>query len=219
MNYPTNLPNVANAKLPATYEAAKASLTECTRVDECADWANKAEAMAAYARMSEDETLRKMCDRIQARALRRCGELLKIHNAQGRRTDQPLDGSGHKSQQEVGAEAGLSERQQKTAVRISNVSEADFERQVESDSPPTVTALAEQGKKTRVIDLTEGRDHEEYAMATQAQGRLHEFAAFASKTDPAAVARGSSPTETKEMRKQIAIVDGWLDVLITRLES
>ena len=34
-------------------------------------------ALASYARPSEDDELEKMCRRIQARALERCGELLK----------------------------------------------------------------------------------------------------------------------------------------------
>ena len=33
--------------------------------------------MASYARQAKDESLRKQADRIQARAIRRCGELLK----------------------------------------------------------------------------------------------------------------------------------------------
>ena len=50
----------------------------------------------------------------------------------------------------------MSERQQVTAIRVANVPVADFERQVDSPKPPTVTALAEQGKKATprpVIDL------------------------------------------------------------------
>jgi hypothetical protein len=46
-------------------------------MDECQQWADKAEALASYAKQSKDDSLRKMCDRIQARAIRRCGELLK----------------------------------------------------------------------------------------------------------------------------------------------
>lgn len=53
------------------------SLAGCARIDECQDWANKAKALANYARQSKDDTLRKMADHIQARAIRRCGESLK----------------------------------------------------------------------------------------------------------------------------------------------
>lgn len=58
--------------------------------------------------------------------------------------------------QAAGEEAGLSKHQQVQAIRVANVPDADFERQVESPNPPTVTKLAEQGKKAAprpVIDL------------------------------------------------------------------
>jgi rubrerythrin len=69
--------SIVDAKLPAVYESAKLALSECSRIDECKDWANKAEALASYARQADDDTLRNMAIRIQARAIRRCGELLK----------------------------------------------------------------------------------------------------------------------------------------------
>ncbi len=58
--------NIARAKLPASYDAARAALAKCDRIDECQDWANKAEALASYARMADDDTLRKHADRIRA---------------------------------------------------------------------------------------------------------------------------------------------------------
>lgn len=42
------------------------------------------------------------------------------------------------------AEAGLSEHQAKTAVRVANVPADEFEKAIESDSPPTVTRLADE---------------------------------------------------------------------------
>lgn len=72
---------IQEAPLPAVYERAAQALAECTRIDECQDWADKAEALASYARQSKDDSLRKMADRIQARAIRRCGELLREQEA------------------------------------------------------------------------------------------------------------------------------------------
>ena len=68
---PANLPDVANARLPATYEAAKTALANCARIDECQGWADKMAALASYARQVKDDELRKMADRIKARAIRR----------------------------------------------------------------------------------------------------------------------------------------------------
>ncbi len=73
----TALPSISDARLPASYERAKSALAECSRIDECKEWADKAEALASYAKQAKDDGLRILADRIQARAINRCGELLK----------------------------------------------------------------------------------------------------------------------------------------------
>ena len=75
-------------------------------------------------------------------------------------------GAGPKveTRKSVGEAAGMSERQVKTAVRVASVPTEDFEKQVESATPPTVTALAQQGTKPAarpVVDL-KGRDPAEF---------------------------------------------------------
>ena len=56
---PAQLPSIANAQLPEKYEAAKTALAECARIDECKDWADKAHAMASYAKQADDDSLHK----------------------------------------------------------------------------------------------------------------------------------------------------------------
>jgi hypothetical protein len=137
------------AVLPVTYERAKVALAECDRVDECQDWANKAEALASYAKQAEDSTMRQFADRIQARAIRRCGELLKTFQSDGGRPAKTTVGTresfGPRSQREAASEAGLSPHKELQAVRVSNIPEPVFESAVESENPPTVTKLAEMG--------------------------------------------------------------------------
>ena len=73
---------------------------------------------------------------IQARAVRRCGELLKQFD--GRGEHRKKDGVGLSSQSEIASAVGISERQAKTAVRVANVAAVEgTERHV------TVTKLAE----------------------------------------------------------------------------
>lgn len=91
----TTLPSIIDARLPASYERAKQALVECSRIDECQEWADKAEALASYAKQAKDDQLRVMADRIQARAIRRCGELLKTFDARG--GDRSKTEAGHGS--------------------------------------------------------------------------------------------------------------------------
>jgi hypothetical protein len=148
---PSDMPPVAKAKLPATYEGAKVALAACSRLDECQDWADKAEALASYAKQAQDEELRKMADRIQPRAIRRCGELLQqIQAASGTRTDlEPGPAAPTRSQ--VAREAGLTRHQHHTAVRVARLPDPEFESAVEDDDPATVTALAQRGTTPKAL--------------------------------------------------------------------
>jgi hypothetical protein len=109
------LPAINDAQLPATYVRAITALSECSSLDECKSWADKSAALASYARQSKDDSMRKMAERIQARAIRRAGELLKqIMPKQGARTDLELrDGDDPMSRKQAADDAGLSERQRK----------------------------------------------------------------------------------------------------------
>lgn len=75
--------NAATARLPQTYESAKSALSQCVALDECKSWADKAAALASYAKQANDEELMKMATRIRDRAIRRAGELLAQINGQG----------------------------------------------------------------------------------------------------------------------------------------
>src|SRR4051794_38678196 len=74
---------VKAARLPENYEAAKRAIAECERLDECNDWADKAAAIASYARQADDTELEDYAMRIRLRAQRRLGELLRAYDARG----------------------------------------------------------------------------------------------------------------------------------------
>ena len=200
---PSGLPSVHNAKLPKMYEGAKEALAECSRIDECADWANKAEALASYAKQAGDESLRKTADRIQARAIRRCGELLKEIRPAKNQHEVKVRASGGAptSRTQAAKDAGLSRDQRVAALRVASVPAADFEEAVESEVPPTVTELAARGTKRQLVDL-EGRDPKEFAASTDAQGHIRRLADCAEKIKPAVVARGAFPAERKALKRQ-----------------
>lgn len=211
------LPDIDTARLPVVYEAALTALAECSRIDECQSWADKAEAMASYAKQAKDDSMRKMADRIQSRAIRRCGELLKqIEPATG--AHRKSDGADTLSRKQAATDAGLSNRQRVTALRVANVPETEFNEAVESDNPPTVTKLAEIGTKKRkpLVDLGD-IPPADYARATEAQGTLRRYAAFCEKHDPVKIAKAYQPHEVAALRQYIATIDSWNDRFITNL--
>lgn len=220
---PATMPSHDGARLPQTYEAAKNALAECQAVDECKDWADKAAALASYARQSEDIELERMAARIRARAMRRAGELLKqIEPGQGARDGKRQDAADPPlNRTTIAREAGMSERQQKTALRVANVPEAEFNKQVDSPTPPTLTALSEQGKQRREPPNPEtwlkGRDPVAFNKALHFVALIEEYAAELGKADIEAILPNLDERQAKKVRKHVAAIDGIHDIIATRI--
>jgi hypothetical protein len=218
------VPNANDAKLPASYEAAKTALTNCASIDECQTWADKAAALASYAKQSKDEELMKMATRIRDRAIRRAGELLKqIEPATGKNNQYEQvkggDAPTFHSRTEAAEAAGMSKHQQVQAIRVANVPQADFDRQVESDRPPTVTKLAEQGVKAAprpVIDL-KGRDPSEFNRSLHFVAEFEAYQRAIEKLDITTILPVLIESERARIRKAIAAIDAVHDRIITRI--
>ena len=215
--------NTSEARLPASYEAAKQALANCEQIDECVTWADKAAALASYAKQAKDDELMKRSTRIRDRAIRRAGELLKqiepAHGANqniGRGTSPIVQ-----TRKQAASDAGLSPDQAKQAIRVANVPAEEFERQVESENPPTVTKLAEQGKQAApaakpVIDL-KGRDPADFNKALHFVAEFEAYQRSIEKIDTDAVLSVLNDSERARVRKAIAAIDAVHDRIITRI--
>lgn len=207
-NLPTSV-DIAHAKLPQVYEAAKQALAQCTRVDECKDWADKAIALASYARQADDDTLVNHARRIQARAVRRCGELLGEFDGRGR-PPKKIDPEGNilpPSKRQAAAGAGLSEKQQARAVAVANVPQEEFDAAVDSDSPPTVTELSKQGVHPR--EVVGDSPPESFSAATDLIGAINRLADFCESNEAKEVARGVKPREVAHLRNRVHSIEQW----------
>lgn len=226
-----------SARLPQTYEAAKVALTECAQVDECQDWADKAAALASYAKQAEDDTLYKTAIRIQARALKRAGELLLQFDARGGdRSKSEGAPTSAQSRQQVASDAGMSRHQQVTAVRVARVPAREFEAVVESEAPPTVTKLAAAGTarrqpsaaaparepEPRIVSPPAPSAHPAFQQATYILGRLRagDLTGFCRSHQPAFVAAAVQPyDDIPAMRKAATEISAWLATFAANLKE
>ena len=144
----------------------------------------------------------------------RCGELLKEiapalnqHDAE----DRARVGT-HPSRKQAAKEAGLSDNQQKTVIRVANVPSEDFEAQVESEDPPTVTELAEQGKAAfrakHGFDPPE--DPKAFAAATEVMGTLRLLSEYFDQHSPELVSAGLSAKEKPRVLNHSIQATTWL---------
>jgi hypothetical protein len=203
-NLVENVPAVTEPTLPATYEAARTAIAQCAKIDECKDWADKAAAMKAYAIMSHDRTLHNFALRIQLRAERRCGELSKAipsRNKRGR-ADELLGARKF----EVLEAAGVSRNQAYQAETIAGIPQADFDAQVDSDRPPTVTQLVKGGATKR--PQSEDAEAREIAKATDV---IRAFALFCEKTDPGRIVDALSGRARADLQRHFSTIDQWLN--------
>jgi hypothetical protein len=220
----SNLPAVRDAMLPAKYEAAKTALAECSQIDECKSWADKAAALASYAKQAQDDSLEKYALKVRARAIRRAGELLQqIEPQSGMRTDKPRGDTSPRleTRKSAAEEAGISNDQRKQALRIANVPAKDFEQMVEAEKPATITELADKGKQSKPKPLVDmkGRNPEDFKKATWAIGHFVDAVEFMADADIEAIIRGLDEQEKKTMIQNIKYYGAWLAVIKQKLEA
>ncbi len=213
-----SLPSIPDARLPKAYEAAQTALAQCQEVDECKEWADKAAALASYAKQAKDEGLERMAQRIRARAIRRAGELLnQIEPGQGARDGKREAGDHLPLRSDAAREVGFSSHQQKQAIRIAAVPEREFERQVESPKPATLTQLAAQGIKPRPLVDLKGRDPAQFNRALHFVGNFEEYLKALRRENIDAALPCLNPDERARLREAIDQIDAIHDRIMTRI--
>jgi hypothetical protein len=231
----------ARANFPAMYEAARRAVELCDSTDEVKGWADKHAALAAYARMRDDRDLHNYALRIQLRAERRYGQLHKqlfpnrskenlvqnrpsnpdhrqdadvpSGNPAEKRPDVRQDGTVPPvTGVQAAAQAGVTECQLKTSLRIAAVPEEDFNRQVENPNPPTKSQLAEQGRVRRVLELDPAAERFKAACSA-----LHQFTTFCDTHDAIETAQTFGADDVEMARRCVSTLDQWLDRFVTAL--
>jgi hypothetical protein len=204
------IPGLARARLPATYEVARHALAECDRIDECKSWSDKAAALASYARQARDYTLRMMAERIQARAVRRCGELLKeVPSGQGSRNQHGEVRDRGVTRRKAAHDAGLSERQKVTALRVATIPPPDFEALMEAEPPPTVTQLADLGRCPRVVEPP--TNHHGTEAGAKSRTMFATIRRFCEQNLPAELAKEFTSQDAQSLREFVAELERWLE--------
>lgn len=207
--------------LPATYTAAKSALAKCVKLDECREWANKADAMIAYGKQAKDTSMVDMATRIATRAMDRLGELIdEIPKAQGTRSDlvQPTTPS-EVTRKDAIKSAGLSVGQGLEAVRLARFKAAEpeeYEAMLENpEGPATRTEMAERGKQKRTPKAPPVKppehSHPQFRVALNVNGSIKDTAEQATKHDPKGLAEATRPDSIAGIIQGIDRLRSWLD--------
>lgn len=116
------------------YDAARSALAEAHRVDEVKDIRDKAQAMAAYARLAKDTAMVEWATEIKVRAERRAGEMLREAAERGERatpgTNQHARSSHDATTSPTLAAIGITRSQSSRWQKLAAIPEAKFEQAV-----------------------------------------------------------------------------------------
>ena len=130
--------------VPVEYEAACKALQACIDIDEAKYWADKADALAAWAKVYRDDKVGRQAKQLKLLAYRRIGELARELRPQGSAgSGKIIDGKklrgrlkGPKSLlREHGMPSGLAN----AATRLSRLPKSKFDEIVNQPVPPAPT--------------------------------------------------------------------------------
>lgn len=130
--------------LPVEYERACQALAECLTLDEAKYWANKADALAAWARIYHDDKCQRDAKALKLLAYRRMGEIASELRP-GKRV---AFGRGYGNfsgsapgQNALLREQGLTKEQSRHVQGIAKIDKPIFDQAVSSKKPPAPTTL------------------------------------------------------------------------------
>ena len=185
-----NNPPVNSVKLPIIYEDAIRDLIACQTLDEAKYFADKAEALAAYARIHCDKRLAIESKRLKLIAFRRMGQLAE-----------ELFPARAKGRFSILIKSGLTRAGAADARRLSAAKDDTFRHALNSARPPSPAQFRRN---------TAGTSDSWKAFAGGATGTRH-FMTFCRKHRARDVAIGIMPDEV-DLARAIAIeLSDWLD--------
>lgn len=183
--------------LPVEYEQAVTALQACCTLDETKYWSDKADALAAWAKIYRSDEASRKAKMLKLHAYRRMGELARELGKQSGGALPALQ------------DAGLRGYQARAAMTASRLPVREFNSLVNSEKPPSPSSL-------RLY--AEGRESSEawLTLSGRMQGSNNSFAgfrAFVRRHDAKELARGLSKDEAASAREGIEEITDWLDEL------
>jgi hypothetical protein len=187
--------------VPIEYEVAMRALTECTTLDESKYWSDKADALAAWAKIYHSDEAQRKAKLLKLHAYRRMGQLageLRPTNSLGGRT------GGSPGPISLLLEAGLKKQHAAAARKLSSLTERQFAGLLKHPVAPTTAAY------NLLSTEPAWRDLAKFAMTLRA---------FCRSNTPAQVVRAMDPKRKATALELARDLIEWFDEFEQRLEK
>jgi len=186
--------------LPHEYEQAICALRACTSIDESRYWSDKAEAIAAWAKIYRSKDADILAKRLKLHAYRRMGELAQELRPGSKK---PLT-KASPGPASLLRENGLSASQATDAVFVGRLHEKKFIDAVKREIPPSPTNLR--------LEHREGKYSDAYEFMLR-EAMFAQTARAIAKRDPKQIAKGLDDGECQRLYTMVCEVSEWFDAL------
>jgi hypothetical protein len=195
--------------VPVEYEQACKALEACQTLDEAKYWNDKADALAAWAKIYRDDDAGRKARALKLWAFRRMGELAAEIRPRSYLRAKGQRGGQNKGPQSLLAEHGLTKTQREAARALANSTKEQVAAMANLPRPPSPN-LGQLSRHNFRPEIRRGRwrgsDHPEWPAWSSAVGTLR---ASISRVDARVLAR--SIRNPPEVRAKIQPLIEWLD--------
>jgi len=203
-----------NASVPVVYEEACKALAACSTIDEGKYWADKAEALAAWAKIYKSDKAAVEAKRLKLHAYRRMGqiaeELRPTVSPSGTKGKQGASGRTNGALSLV-KEHGFNQTKAGKIMAISRIPDDAFKKAVSSANPPGINLAAGMGTGQGTF---KNRSSDAYKLFTSSydsgKGASH-FRSFCRNNDPKTLARNMTVSDARKAREIVIEIQEWLD--------
>lgn len=183
--------------VPVEYEAAVNALQACVTLDEAKYWNDKADVLAAWARIYHNDRAARCARALRLHAHRRMGELAEelrpTKKQKGFKGRQPGATS-------LLVEMGIKQHDAQNMRNVAKADECTFLAAVNSSRPPSphYFSIITQGSASHAHKVLRARGYVQ-------------FKSFCNQTDPVQFARGFDRAESEKVRSDVVALIEWLD--------
>lgn len=218
MQLPSNIPThvhqkIAGAIVPVVYTEAINALAKCRTIDEGKYYADKADALAAWAKIYKSDEAAIEARKLKAHAFRRMGQLaeeLRPTKLGGT----PGQHKGNKGASSLLLESGLSKKQAVEIRRMSALPEATFQREMERARPFTVQRIS----RLAIGTLNQGASAAKaksaawrLLLSTSSYSGVPTMLQFCKKNSAYEIGRAIPAGEVRAIREKLRPIREWMD--------
>jgi hypothetical protein len=186
--------------VPVEYEAAVKALQACLTLDEAKYWNDKADALAAWAKIYQSKEAEQKARQLKLHAFRRMGILAgELRPGKGARTDgrSGMAPGPHS----LLKEKGLTGCDASAARKLATLTPNEFKSFVNQRNPPSPSLV-----QRHVADKSQS-----YKDLFLINSSISSFRSYCKNTDAKKLAEGFRPEELEKVRECLAEIFDWLD--------